>query len=68
MGAIPALGKRVGRLVQISGAMPRLNAIPPGCAFRPRCEQAIARCATDRPEPLPSGASLAACWNIGGVA
>ena len=25
------------RLAQIDGAMPRLTAIPPGCAFNPRC-------------------------------
>ncbi len=30
MGAIPALGAKVNRLTQISGAMPRLNAIPKG--------------------------------------
>ncbi len=67
MGAIPALGKRVGRLVQINGAMPRLNAIPPGCAFRPRCEKALERCATDRPDLMASGASQSACWAIGGA-
>ncbi len=37
MGAIPVLGAEVERLVQIDGAMPRLDAIPPGCAFHPRC-------------------------------
>lgn len=49
MGAIPALRRRVDRLAQIDGAMPRLNAIPPGCAFNPRCAEATARCAADRP-------------------
>src|SRR5690606_3741422 len=37
MASIPALGARVKELHQIDGAMPRLNAIPPGCAFNPRC-------------------------------
>ena len=37
MGAIPALDQEVERLLQIDGAMPRLNAIPSGCAFNPRC-------------------------------
>src|SRR5690606_39168542 len=40
MGAIPVLGDEVERLVQIDGAMPRLDAIPPGCAFHPRCAAA----------------------------
>ncbi|NMG03189.1 ABC transporter ATP-binding protein [Azoarcus taiwanensis] len=44
MGSIPVLGADVHRLVQIDGAMPRLNAIPPGCAFNPRCTEAFARC------------------------
>ncbi len=62
MGAIPALDTRVKRLTQISGAMPRLDAIPKGCAFQPRCSIAIPRCATDRPELVQAGASRAACW------
>ena len=64
MGSIPKIGavKRHGRLVQIDGAMPRLNAIPPGCAFNPRCPKRFARCFTERPEPLPVGNALAACW------
>jgi peptide/nickel transport system ATP-binding protein len=42
--------------------MPRLNAIPAGCAFHPRCAHAFARCRTERPERMPAGASEAACW------
>ena len=34
MAAIPTLETRVARLAQIPGAMPRLSAIPRGCAFR----------------------------------
>jgi len=66
MGSIPKLGagrgKRDARLVQIEGAMPRLNAIPPGCAFHPRCGKCFERCRTERPEPLAVGANLTACW------
>jgi len=62
MGAIPVLGAEVERLVQIDGAMPRLDAIPPGCAFHPRCAAAFARCRVERPELLPAGATRAACW------
>ena len=66
MGAIPKLGAGAGkhraRLAQIEGAMPRLNAMPPGCAFHPRCERRLERCGRERPEPRPVGANHAACW------
>ena len=63
MGSIPSIisGTRK-RLVQIEGAMPRLNAIPPGCAFNPRCPKRFERCFIARPELLPAGTSEAACW------
>ncbi|MGZ5073666.1 MAG: ABC transporter ATP-binding protein, partial [Usitatibacter sp.] len=44
MASIPALGAEVERLSQIEGSMPRLNAIPPGCAFNPRCPRVFDRC------------------------
>lgn len=62
MGAIPRLGKLGERLVQIDGAMPRLDAIPPGCAFNPRCVRAFERCRRERPEPMVTATGLAACW------
>ncbi|MDH5349297.1 MAG: ABC transporter ATP-binding protein [Betaproteobacteria bacterium] len=69
MGSIPRLGagagKRHARLVQIEGAMPRLNAIPPGCAFHPRCPRRFERCGAERPELLPAGAARASCWLYG---
>jgi peptide/nickel transport system ATP-binding protein len=42
--------------------MPRLNAIPPGCAFNPRCPKRFARCVVERPDLLNAGTSRAACW------
>ena len=62
MGSIPSLVQRVARLTQIDGAMPRLDAIPPGCAFNPRCPQVFGRCRTERPDLLPAGPTRAACW------
>ena len=67
MGSIPSLERRVERLRQIDGAMPRLNAIPPGCAFNPRCPKAFARCGHERPDLLAAGATSAACWLYDGV-
>jgi peptide/nickel transport system ATP-binding protein len=62
MGSIPKVGTREEKLLQIEGAMPRLNAIPPGCAFNPRCPKRFDRCLAERPDLLPAGTSRAACW------
>jgi peptide/nickel transport system ATP-binding protein len=62
MGSIPRLDQGAGRLVAIPGAMPRLDAIPLGCAFHPRCPHAFARCIAEKPGLQPSGAGAAACW------
>jgi peptide/nickel transport system ATP-binding protein len=65
MGSIPTLEANAPRLTQIPGAMPRLNAIPRGCAFNPRCAHAFDRCRSERPELIPVGRSHAACWLLG---
>ena len=62
MGSIPAMDEDRARLLQIDGAMPRLTAIPDGCAFNPRCPRVFDRCLTERPDLLPAGATEAACW------
>jgi peptide/nickel transport system ATP-binding protein len=63
MGAIPPAAARVARLAQIPGAMPRLDAIPAGCAFHPRCSEAFGRCRAERPDRmLVTPAREAACW------
>jgi len=62
MAAIPDITLDRDRLNQIDGAMPRLNAIPQGCAFNPRCPKVFDRCTQDRPDLMPAGATRAACW------
>ena len=62
MGSIPSIAEERDRLAQIDGSMPRLNAIPKGCAFNPRCPNAMDKCRQQRPELAPSATSLAACW------
>ncbi|MGE4240819.1 ABC transporter ATP-binding protein [Ramlibacter sp.] len=62
MSSIPDMAVERERLNQIDGAMPRLNAIPPGCAYNPRCPRAFERCTRERPELLDAGATRAACW------
>ena len=62
MGSIPAMDEDRERLLQIDGAMPRLTAIPSGCAFHPRCPKAFGRCHVERPNLMPAQATRAACW------
>ena len=62
MGSIPSIADERERLAQIDGAMPRLTAIPRGCAFHPRCPQALPVCFEKRPELREAGAAMAACW------
>ena len=62
MGSIPTVRRRASRLVQIDGAMPRLNEIPSGCAFHPRCSHAVERCRIRRPEPIAVESGAVACW------
>ena len=62
MGSIPAMDEDRARLLQIDGSMPRLTAIPAGCAFNPRCRQVFERCRVERPDLLPAGATQAGCW------
>ena len=64
MASIPRIAAGAGRsrLAQIEGAMPRLDAIPRGCPFHPRCPQRFERCLSSRPELMPAEESQAACW------
>jgi peptide/nickel transport system ATP-binding protein len=70
MGSIPSIHEERERLEQIDGAMPRLNAIPSGCSFHPRCAHRMPRCEQQRPELVVANAavgdgrsgSMAACW------
>ena len=61
MASTPSVdAKSFGKtLFQIPGSMPKLDALPTGCAFNPRCNQVHERCRTARP-PLMS--DRAACW------
>ena len=72
MAAMPHLGGgegHRGRLNEIPGVVPALNARPRGCSFAPRCPSAIDRCHVEAP-PLVSvgGTHAAACWVMAGGA
>lgn len=62
MAAIPDMSMDRERLNQIDGAMPRLNAIPRGCAYNPRCPRVFDHCLVERPDLFDAGATRAACW------
>ncbi len=62
MAAIPDIDIDRERLNQIDGAMPRLDAIPRGCAFHPRCPRAMDRCRQERPDLMVCGTTQVACW------
>jgi peptide/nickel transport system ATP-binding protein len=64
MGSIPSMDSDRERLMQIDGSMPRLTAIPSGCAFNPRCPRVFDRCRSERPDLMAAGATRAACWLI----
>src|SRR5437660_110807 len=64
MGSIPTIAADREALEQIDGTMPRLTAIPGGCAFHPRCPHAFDRCRRDRPELMAAGATRSACWLV----
>ena len=61
MGSIPHIGHHVDQLTQIEGSMPRLQEIPAGCPFNPRCEQVMDRCRSVRPDLQTADKSRVAC-------
>lgn len=53
------------RLKTIMGAPPDLSRLPPGCAFLPRCERAVAECRSVMPSlRSPSAGRAARCVHV----
>ncbi|MDI6726805.1 MAG: ABC transporter ATP-binding protein [Smithellaceae bacterium] len=47
----------------ISGAVPNLYQLPPGCAFQERCHEVMAMCKEEMPQLKPYGTDhLVRCW------
>jgi oligopeptide/dipeptide ABC transporter ATP-binding protein len=62
ISSIPKIGSR-DPLYAIPGQPPDLAALPPGCAFHPRCPKAFERCTVDEPvDTLIGDHHRAACW------
>jgi peptide/nickel transport system permease protein len=66
--AFPDLSKPEKRLASIPGYPPRLDALPAGCRFAPRCPVAIERCHTEQPVLKILGKHhVASCHLVEGV-
>jgi oligopeptide/dipeptide ABC transporter ATP-binding protein len=64
LGAVPRLGNKEP-LYAIAGQPPNLASLPAGCAFHPRCPEALPRCATEAPDEIHAGpAASARCWLV----
>jgi oligopeptide/dipeptide ABC transporter ATP-binding protein len=60
--AFPDLTKPKRKLSSIPGYPPRLEALPAGCRFAPRCPSAFARCHTEQPAlHKTGGAHIVSC-------
>jgi oligopeptide/dipeptide ABC transporter ATP-binding protein len=63
LNSIPRMSEIDQRLVAIEGQPPDLSALPPGCAFAPRCPQAMERCREAAPPSFaPEERRTARCW------
>jgi oligopeptide/dipeptide ABC transporter ATP-binding protein len=62
LGSIARLGSKEP-LYAIPGQPPNLARLPSGCAFHPRCADALARCASDEPPEITLGPDWTVrCW------
>jgi peptide/nickel transport system permease protein len=65
LAAFPDIDEPDRPLASIPGMPPRLDEIPPGCRFAPRCPQAFERCHAERPPCYPLGwRRQAACYLV----
>jgi oligopeptide/dipeptide ABC transporter ATP-binding protein len=61
--SIPRFGDTAARLTAIEGQPPDPAALPPGCAFHPRCPLVIERCRAEAPpETRVAAQHRARCW------
>jgi oligopeptide/dipeptide ABC transporter ATP-binding protein len=62
LGSVPKLGSKEP-LYAIPGQPPNPASLPTGCAFHPRCPEALPRCTTDEPGDFHrEDGSVARCW------
>jgi oligopeptide/dipeptide ABC transporter ATP-binding protein len=62
--AVPRIDRRRAGGTAIEGSPPDLRVAIPGCAFEPRCQARLDRCATEAPPSSPTpDLTEVACWN-----
>ena len=61
LGSIPRMRDSRERLTAIDGQPPDLAALPPGCAFAPRCPSAFERCGEPPPQ-ISRDDRTVRCW------
>jgi oligopeptide/dipeptide ABC transporter ATP-binding protein len=63
LSSIPRMSDSRKRLTAIDGQPPDLSAMPPGCAFAPRCPSAFDRCYKEAPPEFNlNDGRTARCW------
>jgi oligopeptide/dipeptide ABC transporter ATP-binding protein len=61
-GCVPRIGSISDALESIQGAPPRLDQMPQGCAFAPRCPEVRDICRIEQPATRTNGSLEVACW------
>jgi oligopeptide/dipeptide ABC transporter ATP-binding protein len=67
LNSFPDLSQPDKKLTSIPGYPPRLDALPAGCRFAPRCPRAFDRCSVELPaiQELDDGYHLVSCHLVG---
>ncbi len=63
INSVPSRNRRGQPLAQIRGMTPLLVDLPPGCAFRARCDRASDACRADPPADSPAPGRMARCFH-----
>ena len=63
IGSVPSRQRSSARLAQIPGMTPSLVNLPPGCAFRQRCNKATLACEQEPPITQLESQRLVRCFN-----
>jgi oligopeptide/dipeptide ABC transporter ATP-binding protein len=64
LGSVPRIDDDLEKLPAIEGVVPRLDALPPGCSFHPRCAHAVEACRAGRPAMRGDPVHAAACIRV----
>ena len=66
LASLPRSNERKGELQSIPGSVPRPDDLPRGCAFAPRCQEAVDQCREERPPLFTAAHQSCRCWLFAG--